>query len=79
MNRKEQEIQILKAQIEALKSMPEGDLLGDGTDRTMTERRRSRYVAEAEGCLRTMEGTAEKLLGQWKAGTNFLFHDDFMA
>ena len=27
MNRKEQEIQILKAQIEALKSIPEGDLL----------------------------------------------------
>jgi len=36
----------IQAQVEALRTMPEGAPLSRTDDRTMTERRRARYVAE---------------------------------
>ncbi len=48
---KEAKIAEVAAQIESLKTMPEGHRLSRGDDREMTERRRARYVAEGERAL----------------------------
>ena len=75
MNRKETAIKTLTEQVEALRTMPEGAMLGDGTDRTMTERRRARYVKEGEDCLACLAAMEDRFI---PAG-NLLFHDDLMA
>lgn len=71
---KQTAIETLAAQIEALRTMPEGTLLGDGTDRTMTERRRARYVKEGEACLTALTALEERFIPKG----NLLFHDDLM-
>jgi len=49
----------IQAQVEALRTMPEGAPLSRTDDRTMTERRRARYVAEGEKALATVSALHE--------------------
>ncbi len=46
MTKKETKLAEISAQIEALKTMPEGTRLSRSDDRTMIEKRRARYVQE---------------------------------
>lgn len=71
---KQAAISTLTAQVEALRTMPEGSSLGDGTTRLMIERRRARYVAEGEICLKNLSEIPEKFIPQG----NLLFHDSLM-
>lgn len=47
------------AQIEALRTMPEGTALSRTDSRTMTERRRARYVEEGEKALAAVSALPE--------------------
>jgi hypothetical protein len=75
MTRKETAIATLAAQIEALRTMPEGSPLSATDTRTMTERRRARYVKEGETCLSALAAMDERQIPQG----DLLFHDDLMA
>lgn len=74
MSKKEQAIATLTAQVEALRTMPEGSLLGDGTSRVMIERRRARYIAEGEACLAALAAMEDRDIPTG----NLLFHDAFL-
>lgn len=49
----------VQAQVEALRAMPEGTALSRTDDRTMTERRRARYVSEGEKALAAVSALPE--------------------
>lgn len=74
MNLKETKMAELEAQIEALRTMPEGALMGDGTGRKMTERRRARYVAEGTACLEAARAKPDRWFDVM-ARQNLLFSD----
>ncbi len=74
MTRKETAIATLTAQVEALRTMPEGTALSLTDDRTMTERRRARYVKEGETCLFALAAMDERHIPHG----DLLFHDDLM-
>ena len=59
MTRKEEKLAEIAAQIEALRTMPEGTALSRTDDRTMTERRRARYVAEGTMALAAVAAMAD--------------------
>lgn len=77
MNMKTKKLKELKAQIEALKTMPEGHDLGDGTGRVMTEKRRGRYVSEGQECFENASRLGDHFFYMYE-NQNILFHDDFM-
>lgn len=67
----------LRADIETLCDMPEGELIPHD-DREMTERRRARYVKEGEKCLEVAERTDAETLFRTCGDRPYLFHDSLM-
>lgn len=67
----------LGLQVEALRTMPEGNNLGDGTTRVMLEKRRQRYVNDGIECLENAKNLPLKFWASYE-NKNLLFHDDFM-
>lgn len=59
MTNKEIKLAEITAQIEALRTMPEGHQLSRGDTRKMIERRRARYVAEGEKALAAVAAMPE--------------------
>ena len=77
MSIKDKKIDELTLQLEELRLMPEGVLLGDGSGRRMKERRRKRYVEEAKMNIRV----ASRLPEGWfvcRENENLLFSDNLI-
>lgn len=60
MTNKETKLSEMRAQIEALETMPEGTRLSRDDSRVMLEKRRARYVAEAKKSLEYVSRMEEK-------------------
>ena len=74
---RERRIAELRAHIETLRTMPEGELMPED-DRLMIERRRARYVKEAESCLASAEAMDAERLFRIVGDHSYLFHDDLV-
>ena len=68
----------LRAQIEMMRTMPEGEPLPSTPDRKMTERRRARYIQEGMDCLTAAEAMDAETLFRLVGDREYLFHDALM-
>ena len=75
---RERRIAELRAQIEMMRAMPEGEPLPSTPDREMTERRRARYVQEGADCLASAEAMDAETLFRLVGDSEYLFHDALM-
>jgi len=76
---RERRLAELRAQIEMMRTMPEGEPLPSTPDREMTERRRARYVQEGMDCLAAAEAMDAERLFRCVGDNEYLFHDDLMS